>query len=392
MELADRVFEGREYDKQLLHDYGFKPFGGAFRYETLIMDGQFIFQVTILDDRFYSDVTEVETGDIFSLYHVDDATGSFIGQLKYEAEKILNDIRKKCFNNGIFKCSQTKFVLEYVFKKYSSKAEYLWNKYPYNAVLRREDNKKWYAVLLTVERSKLGLDGDGVAEVIDLRGEPSEIAEIIDGETYFRAYHMNKQHWYTIILNNKISNDEMINRIKFLNKFNATDFGDFKKREKLIRKYFKSAGKNAVVNKPFFCDYGANITIGDNFYANFDCIILDVNSVEIGNNVFLAPRVCIYTAGHPIDKDVRAEMLEYGYKVKIGNDVWIGGNTVINPGVTIGDNVVIGSNSVVTKDIPSNCVACGNPCRVIREITEQDSKFWRAQAEDYYNEINNTNC
>ncbi len=182
------------------------------------------------------------------------------------------------------------------------------------------------------------------------------------------------------------------NRIKFLNKFNATDFGDFKKREKLIRKYFKSAGKNAVVNKPFFCDYGANITIGDNFYANFDCIILDVNSVEIGNNVFLAPRVCIYTAGHPIDKDVRAEMLEYGYKVKIGNDVWIGGNTVINPGVTIGDNVVIGSNSVVTKNIPSNCVACGNPCRVIREITEQDSKFWRAQAEDYYNEINNTTC
>ena len=214
MELADRVFEGTEYDKQLLHDYGFKPFGSAFRYETLIMDGQFIFQVTILDDRFYSDVTDVETGDIFSLYHVDNATGSFIGQLKCEAEKILNDIRKKCFNNGIFKCSQTKFVLEYVFKKYSSKAEYLWNKYPYNAVLRREDNKKWYAVLLTVERSKLGLDGDGVAEVIDLRGEPSEIAEIIDGETYFRAYHMNKQHWYTIILNNKVSNDEMIKRIE----------------------------------------------------------------------------------------------------------------------------------------------------------------------------------
>ncbi len=89
MELADRVFEGREYDKQLLHDYGFKPFGGAFRYETLIMDGQFIFQVTILDDRFYSDVTEVETGDIFSLYHVDDATGSFIGQLNTKQKKYL---------------------------------------------------------------------------------------------------------------------------------------------------------------------------------------------------------------------------------------------------------------------------------------------------------------
>ena len=99
-----------------------------------------------------------------------------------------------------------------------------------------------------------------------------------------------------------------------------------------------------------------------------------------------APRDCIYTAGHPIDKDVRAELLEYGYKVKIGNDVWIGGNTVINPGVTIGDNIVIGSNSVVTKDIPSNCVAAGNPCKVLRAITDEDRKFWRQQADDFYND------
>ena len=175
-------------------------------------------------------------------------------------------------------------------------------------------------------------------------------------------------------------------RTKFLNKFNATGFEDFKKRAKLVSKYFKSVGRNVVINKPFFCDYGSNISVGDNFYANFDCIILDVNSVEIGNNVMFAPRVCIYTAGHPIDKDVRAEFLEYGYKVKIGNDVWIGGNTVINPGVTIGDNIVIGSNSVVTKDIPSNCVAAGNPCKVLRAITDEDRKFWRQQADDFYND------
>lgn len=176
-------------------------------------------------------------------------------------------------------------------------------------------------------------------------------------------------------------------RVEFLDKFNATGFGDFDTREKLVRKYFKSVGKKVIINKPFYCDYGANISIGDNFYANFDCIILDVNSVEIGNNVMFAPRVCVYTAGHPIDKDVRAELLEYGYKVKIGNDVWIGGNTVINPGVTIGDNVVIGSNSVVTKDIPSDCVACGNPCRVIRPITDEDKRFWEKQAEDFYNDL-----
>ncbi|MDE7100247.1 MAG: hypothetical protein K2O05_00150, partial [Anaeroplasmataceae bacterium] len=106
--------------------------------------------------------------------------------------------------------------------------------------------------------------------------------------------------------------------------------------------------------------------------------------ITIGNNVFLAPRVSIYTAGHPIDKDVRNTGLEYGYEVKIGNDVWIGGNTVINPGVTIGDNVVIGSNSVVTKSIPSGVVAGGNPCRVIRKITKEDKLYWEKQAKDFY--------
>lgn len=103
--------------------------------------------------------------------------------------------------------------------------------------------------------------------------------------------------------------------------------------------------------------------------------MLDVNKITIGDNVFMAPRVCVYTAGHPIDKDVRNAQLEYGYSVTIGNDVWIGGNTVINPGVTIGNNVVIGSNSVVTHDIPDGVVACGNPCRVIRKITNDDALF-----------------
>lgn len=173
-------------------------------------------------------------------------------------------------------------------------------------------------------------------------------------------------------------------RVEFMDEFNATSYGDFATREKLVRGIFKHVGKNVTVNKPFFCDYGCNISVGDNFYANFNCIILDVNEVEIGDNVFFAPNVCVYTAGHPIDKDVRNAYLEYGYKIKIGNDVWIGGNTVINPGVTVGSNVVIGSGSVVTHDIPSNCVAAGVPCRVIRPITDADRKYWREQADDFY--------
>ncbi len=211
--------------------------------------------------------------------------------------------------------------------------------------------------------------------IYNLEGSMSQFDRMLEGKLYSCEIKDSKR-------------EEMNrNKIEFLDKFNSTSYGDYKAREELVRGLFKKVGKNICINKPFHCDYGSNISVGDNFYANFDCIILDVNTVEIGDNVFFAPRVSVYTAGHPIDKDVRNKMLEYGYKVKIGNDVWVGGNTVINPGVTIGDNVVIGSNSVVTKDIPSNCVAAGNPCRVIREITERDKEYWEKQAEDFYNSL-----
>ena len=154
-------------------------------------------------------------------------------------------------------------------------------------------------------------------------------------------------------------------------------------RGQLFKELFGRTGENLWVEPPFHCDYGCHISVGENFYANFDCIILDVCDVTIGDNVFLAPRVCIYTAGHPIDAGVRRRQLEYGKKVVIGNDVWVGGNTVINPGVTIGDNVVIGSGSVVTKDIPSGVIAAGNPCRVLRPITEEDTRYWEELEREY---------
>lgn len=173
------------------------------------------------------------------------------------------------------------------------------------------------------------------------------------------------------------------NSRELLDEFNQTKFMDFEGRKKIIEKLFGSVGKNININKPFYCDYGVNINVGDNFYANFDCIILDVNKVTIGDNVFFAPRVSIYTAGHPIDKEVRNSQLEFGKEVKIGSDVWIGGNVVINPGVSIGNNVVIGSGAIITKDIPSNVVAAGNPCRVIRKITEYDKNYWNKEMQNY---------
>ena len=175
-------------------------------------------------------------------------------------------------------------------------------------------------------------------------------------------------------------------KFKFLDEFNSTSYGDYKTREELLRKYLGKVGKNATINKPFHCDYGANIYIGDNFYANFNCTMLDCAKIIIGNNVFLAPNVSFFTATHPIDKDVRNSTAEYAKEIHIGNDVWIGGNTVINPGVTIHDNVVIGSGSVVTKDIPSGVIAVGNPCHILRKIDETDREYWSKLLDEFYSD------
>lgn len=168
--------------------------------------------------------------------------------------------------------------------------------------------------------------------------------------------------------------------------FNNTTEGQQDYRRQLLGELLGGCGEKCYFEPPVHFDYGCNTYLGENFYSNFDCIILDVNKVTIGDNVMFGPRVSVFTAGHPTDPEIRAELLEYGYPITIGNNVWVGGNTVINPGVTIGDNVVIGSGSVVTKDIPSNVVAAGNPCRVIREITEKDKEFWQKQREQYFAE------
>ena len=133
-----------------------------------------------------------------------------------------------------------------------------------------------------------------------------------------------------------------------------------------------NTGENFLIEQPFICDYGYNIKIGENFYSNHNLMILDANTVEFGDNVFIAPNCGFYTAGHPLDYKTRNEGLEYGKPIKIGNNVWIGGNVIVLPGVTIGDNSVIGAGSVVNKDIPANVVAVGKPCKVIKEL--QNSK------------------
>lgn len=181
--------------------------------------------------------------------------------------------------------------------------------------------------------------------------------------------------------------EERIENKKKIYEYNHLPPEKWDKQTELIKNILGKTGENVHIEAPFHCDYGYNIEVGENFYANYNLIILDVGKVCIGDNALIAPNVSIYTAGHPIHPASRNTGYEYGIGITIGNNVWIGGNTCIMPGVKIGNNVVIGGGSVVTKDIPDNMIAVGNPCRVIREITEEDREYYfkdkKFDVEDY---------
>ena len=175
------------------------------------------------------------------------------------------------------------------------------------------------------------------------------------------------------ISDESVMKEQMVCR-RLLQKLNFMDRSDLAGISQVVKELLGSS-EGAFINPPFYCDYGSHIHVGKNFFANYNCMIIDVAKVIIGDNCQMAPNVAIYTAGHPVHPDTRNTAYEYGKEVRIGDNVWIGGNTVICPGVTIGDCCVIGAGSVVTKDIPAWTVAAGNPCKVIRAITDEDRRF-----------------
>jgi acetyltransferase-like isoleucine patch superfamily enzyme len=158
--------------------------------------------------------------------------------------------------------------------------------------------------------------------------------------------------------------------------YNTLHPSDLELQKEILKNIFSKIGDNFTIEQAFRCDYGYNIEIGNNFFANYNLLILDCAKVIIGDNVLIGPNVSIYTAGHPVHFETRNLGFEYAFPITIGDNVWIGGNVVINPGVTIGKNSVIGSGSVVTKDIPADVVAVGNPCRVIKVISDEDKKYY----------------
>lgn len=181
----------------------------------------------------------------------------------------------------------------------------------------------------------------------------TEKEKMISGHLYRGSDpELSGEHWRAIVLCDR------------LNYENLTE----NERNELYTALLGKRGKNVFISRGFRCDYGYNIEVGENFYVNYDVVILDVCKVKIGNNCLIAPQVGIYTACHPLEEEVRISGLEYGKPITIGNNVWIGGGARILPGVTLGDNVVVGAGSVVTKSFPSNVVIAGNPARIIRRL------------------------
>lgn len=159
--------------------------------------------------------------------------------------------------------------------------------------------------------------------------------------------------------------------------YNATRPSEAKKREELLKEMFAEIGEDCYIEPPLHANWaGAHVHFGNNVYANFNLTLVDDTDIYVGDKVMFAPNVTVATAGHPINPELRYQAMQYNIPVHIGNNVWIGANAVVLPGVTIGDNSVIGAGSVVTKDIPANVVAVGNPCKVIREIGEHDKIYY----------------
>lgn len=150
--------------------------------------------------------------------------------------------------------------------------------------------------------------------------------------------------------------------------FNQIRPSDTKSQEEILKKLFSKIGENVTVIAPFYCDYGYNIEVGDNFFANHNTIILDCGKITFGDDVFIGPDCGFHTAGHPIDYKKRNEGIEFAYPITVGDNVWIGAGVQVLPGVNIGSNVVIGAGSIVNKDIPDNSIAVGNPCKVIKKL------------------------
>ena len=243
-----------------------------------------------------------------------------------------------------------------------------------NALVYTEDHK--------FEKKDVRIEDERIAEIAENGQITATDEDVIDGEGMYAIPGLVDIHFHGAVGYDfcQASKEELLKIAEYEAKNGvlaicpATMSYNEETQKILIKKIVGSTKENFYITAPFWCDYGYNIELGENFYSNHNMVILDCAKVKFGDNVFVAPNCGFYAAGHPVDYPRRNAGFEYAYPITVGDNVWIGGGVQVMPGVTIGSNVVIGGGSVVVKDIPSDCVAVGNPCKPIRKITDEDMK------------------
>lgn len=214
MDIVQNIFRRKAVVAQKLENYGFTKTADTYSYHAVLPSSGFEMFIDITKQgEISTTVIDPSTNEPYTLHLVDNAVGSFVGNIKAEYELILRKIADSCFEPNIFKSVQAKKLIDYVLKKYGDEPEYLWTKFPDNAVWRRKDTGKWYGALLSVSTSKLGVVPGEMAEIVDLRIQPEYMSDLIDHKLFFPGWHMNKKNWYTMILDGSVSFEELCRRI-----------------------------------------------------------------------------------------------------------------------------------------------------------------------------------
>ena len=205
------IFKNKTPNCEKLINYGFEKAGKSFVYSTEIFDNQFKMTVKIDESGEVSaELLDLAAEEEYTLHLVAEASGEFVGRVRAEYEKVLQGVTENCFDSDIFRENCAHKIIEYAREKYGDELEFLWERYPDAAVLRRKDNQKWYALFMTISKSKLGLDDSEPAEIIDLRFDKDELPQKVDGKLYFPGYHMNKKHWITMLLDGSVTVEEIL--------------------------------------------------------------------------------------------------------------------------------------------------------------------------------------
>lgn len=213
MDILGSIFKYRKVNEAKLLEFGFKQEAEKYVYQRILSESGFLLKIQVVNGQVTADVIDLSINEPYTLYLVENAAGSFVGSVRSQYKETLTEIAEKCCDIAVFKSEQTKELIAYVQKEYGDELEFLWKKFPGNAVWRRKDNKKWYAAILSVSRRKLGLETDELVEIIDLRLGEGNIEALVDNKLYFPGWHMNKKSWYTIILDGSVPIEEIYGRI-----------------------------------------------------------------------------------------------------------------------------------------------------------------------------------